>query len=157
MEKELQWMNNKSRTNLVSYSGSWSSKADTSLPYSVGMEIRPDTLFSTLNRIIRVTAMVYSPKESTDATLVAEFSNKGQGLSYNAFYLQQFVQPDEWMQVQVAFYVPQDLPGTALAKVYFYNPAKYLPVFIDDMKIDFFSMKDEADYRRIEGVVLPTH
>jgi hypothetical protein len=155
LEKELPWMNNRGRTNLVSYSGSWSSKADTLLPYSTGMEVRPDTLFTTSNRIIRVTAMVYSPKETTDAILVAEFSNSGSGKSYNAFYLEKFVQPDQWTSVQAAFYVPPGLPAAAIAKIYFYNPAKYLPVFIDDMKVDFISMKDEADFRRIEGVVLP--
>ena len=57
--------------------------------------------------------------------------------------------------MQAAFYVPAGLPPSAIAKVYFYNPAKYLPVFIDDMKVDYLSMKDEADYRKIEGVVLP--
>jgi hypothetical protein len=119
------------------------------------MEVRPDTLFTTLNRIIRVTAMVFSPKETTDAILVAEFSNTGRGKSYNAFYLEKFVPPDQWTKVQAAFYVPAGLPPSAIAKVYFYNPAKYLPVFIDDMKVDYLSMKDEADYRKIEGVVLP--
>lgn len=56
LEKELPWMNNRGRTNLVSYSGSWSSRADTLLPYSTGMEVQADTLFTTSNRIIRVTA-----------------------------------------------------------------------------------------------------
>ncbi|MEI7489863.1 MAG: hypothetical protein WCK92_00550 [Bacteroidota bacterium] len=157
MEKELPWMNNKSRTNLVSYSGSWSSKADTVLPYSSGMELKADSLFTTANRIIRVTAMVLSPRERTDATVVADFSVNGKGISYNPFYLLNFIRPDEWVKVQVAFYVPAGLPREAVSKVYFYNPARYLPIFIDDMKVDYISLKDEADYRKIEGVVLPAH
>ncbi|MCX6281710.1 MAG: hypothetical protein NTU51_07095 [Bacteroidetes bacterium] len=157
LEKELPWMNNKSRTNLVSYSGSWSSKADTVLPYSTGMEVKADSLFTTANRLIRVTAMVLSPRERTDATLVTDFSSAGKGISYNPFYLQTFVQADKWVRVQVAFYVPGGLPKDAVAKVYFYNPAKYLPIFIDDMKVDYISLKDEAEYKKIEGVVLPAH
>ena len=157
MEKELPWLNNRSRTNLASYSGSWSSKADTILPYSSGMEVKPDSIFSTGNRIIRVTAMVLSPKERPDATLVADFSSGGKGISYNPFYLQTFISPDEWVRVQVAFYVPPDLPKDAIAKVYFFNPAQYLPIFIDDMKVEYISLKDEADYKKIEGVVLPAH
>jgi len=157
MEKELNWMNNKSRTNLVSYSGSWSSKADTLLPYSSGMEVKADSLFTTANRIIRVTAMVLSPHERPDATLIADFGIKGKEISYNPFYLEMFVSPDEWVRVQVAFYVPPGLPRDAIAKVYFFNPAKYLPIFIDDMEVDYISLKDEAEYKKIEGVVLPAH
>ena len=157
LEKELPWMNNRSRTNLISYSGSWSSKADTILPYSSGMEVKADSLFTTANRIIRVTAMVLSPRDRPDATLVADFSAYHKGISYNPFYLQTFVKPDEWVKVQVAFYVPSDLPKDAIAKVYFFNPAKYLPIFIDDIKVDYISLKDEAEYKKIEGVVLPAH
>jgi len=61
------------------------------------------------------------------------------------------------VKVQVAFYIPADLPKDAVAKVYFYNPARYLPIFIDDMTVDYISLKDEADYKKIEGVVLPAH
>ncbi|MCX6240829.1 MAG: hypothetical protein NTX43_03340 [Bacteroidetes bacterium] len=157
MEKEMPWMNNKSRTNLVSYSGSWSSRADTSLPYSSGMEVKPDSLFTTANRVILVTAMVLSPRERTDATLVVDFSLKGRGISYNPFYLLKFIKPDEWVKVEVAYYVPSGLPKDAIAKVYFFNPAKYLPIFIDDMKVDYISLKNITDYRRIEGIVLPAH
>ncbi len=157
MEKELPWMNNKSRTNLVSYGGSWSSKADTSLCYSAGMEVMADSLFTTTNRVIRVTAMVLSPRERTDATLVADFSKGGKGISYNPFYLETFIKPDEWVKVQVAFYVPAGLPKESIIKVYFFNPAKYLPVFIDDMTVDYISLKNKADYWKIEGIVLPAH
>jgi len=157
MEKELPWMNNKSRTSLVSYSGSWSSKVDTSLIYSSGMEVMTDTLFTTANHLIRVTAMVLSPRERTDATLVTDFSKGGKGISYTPFYLQNFIKPDKWVKVQVAFYAPSNLPDSSIVKVYFFNPAKYLPIFIDDMKVDYISLKDEAEYKKIEGVVLPVH
>jgi len=157
LEKELAWMNNKSRTNLISYSGSWSSKVDTTLPYSTGMEVKSDTMFTTRNRLIRVTAMVFSPKERPEATIVADFSTAGKGFSYNPYYLKTFVKPNEWVKVQVAFYVPPDLPAEGIAKIYFFNPDKYLPLFIDDMKVEYLSMKEDADYRKIEGVVLPVH
>lgn len=157
LEKELAWMNNASRTNLVSNSGIWSSKVDTLLPYSAGMEVRSDSMFTTNNRIIRVTAMVFSPRERPEATLVADFSVGGKGFSYNPYYLRTFVKPDEWVKVLVAFYVPADLPVEGIAKIYFYNPDKYLPLFIDDIKVEYLSMKEEADYRKIEGVVLPVH
>jgi hypothetical protein len=156
LEKELAWMNNSSRTNLVSYSGGWSSKVDTILPYSTGLEVRADSMFTTKNRIIRVSAMVLSPKDRPEATLVADFTDNGKGFSYNPFYLKTFVIPDEWVKVQVAFYVPADLPASGIAKVYFYNPDKYLPLFIDDMKVEYISMKDEPAFRKIEGVVLPS-
>ena len=114
-----------------------------------------DSLFSTANRIIRIKAYVFSPKEITEGTLVVDYESQGKSLSYNQFILDEFVPADEWTPIEVAFYVPVKFPKTGSVKIYFFNPSPIYKLYVDDLKIDFISMKDEPDYRKVEGVLLP--
>jgi hypothetical protein len=149
------WMNQGTRNDTISYQGHWSSKSDKKIPYSVGLETRLDTLFTTGNRIIQVSAWVLATKETTEATLVVDYQSKGKSLSYNQFILEKFVPEDKWTKIEVAWYVPRNLPPDGAAKVYFYNPSPLYKLYIDDLIIDFISLKDEAEYRKIEGALLP--
>ena len=155
MEKDIGWMNTVTRNDTVFYKGKWSSKADKRIPYSIGLEKRLDTLFTTANRMIRIEAWLLAPDEITEATLVVDFQSDGKSLSYNQFILEKFAQADQWTKIEVAYYVPRALPVNAFAKIYFFNPSKFYPLYIDDMKIDFISLKDEPDYLKIEGIRLP--
>jgi hypothetical protein len=157
MESDQGWMNGSSRSEEEAHQGQWSSRTDTILPYSLGAEKQILDLFTTRNRIVQVEAWVLSPKTTTEATLVADFQIDGKSVSYNPFYLEKFVRPDHWTRVQSAFYLPTDFPNTGTVKIYFFNPSKNVPFYVDDLKIEFISMKDKADYRKIEGVVLPEH
>jgi len=155
MEKEQYWMNEKTRTTVESHSGQWASLANRKDPYSAGLEITLDSLFTTNTRIVKVSAMVLSPKGFTDATLIVDFQTDGMSRSYNPFYLEKFVQPKKWEKVEAAFYVPVDLPPRSTVKVYFYNPYEYRPVYVDDLKIDFISMVPDNNYLKIDGIIMP--
>ncbi len=157
MEKEQgpPWMNDRTRSNSEKFSGAWSSKADKKIPYSIGMETRLDSLFNGNNRLIRISAQVLAPKETTDATLVVDYQDNGKSLSYNQFILEKYVPEGKWTPVTCAWYVPRDIPASATVKVYFFNPSTLYDFFVDDLKIDFISLKDEPDFRKIEGVLLP--
>jgi hypothetical protein len=112
-------------------------------------------LFTSPNRIIQVSAMVWSSGKASGSTLVVEVNSGNQKLSYNSFYLEKFVQADQWTRVEAAFYVPRDIPGNSIAKIYFFNNTGSVPLFIDDLTIDFISMKDEIQYTRMEGIQIP--
>jgi hypothetical protein len=157
MEQEYgaSWMNPRTRNDTVFYSGKWSSKSNRMIPYTIGLETRIDTLFTTKNRLIRIDAITFSPKEVPDATLVVDYQLNGKSLSYNQFILEKYVRPNQWTPVSVAFYVPANFPDQGTVKVYFYNPSPLYNFYIDDLNIDFISLKEEADYRKIEGVLLP--
>ncbi len=155
METNLGWMNERTRSEATSYQGKFSSRIEKKEPYSVGLEVITDTLFTTRNRIIRVSAMVFSVNGPTEATLVADFQKDGMSLSYNPFYLETFVRSDRWEKIEAAFYVPSGLPEGAMLKVYFYNNSVYHPLFVDEMQVDFLSFPEEKNYMKIEGVVLP--
>ena len=157
MEKDYGhgWMNPRTLNDTVYHGGHWSSKADRKIPYSAGLETATDSLFSTANRIIRIKAYVFSPKEITEGTLVVDYQNQGKSLSYNQFILDEFVPADIWTPIEVAFYVPVKFPKTGSVKIYFFNPSPIYKLYVDDLKIDFISMKDEPDYRKVEGVLLP--
>jgi hypothetical protein len=155
MEQESTWMNMPTRTELKSHKGRWSSCANKKIPYSVGLETPVSDLFITANRIIRVSAWVLTPKKKTSATLVADFQTGGFSVSYNPFYLEQYIRPDRWTKVECAFYVPRNLPPDATVKVYLFNPSRYLPLYVDDIKVDFLSLLEKPEYLKIDGVIMP--
>ena len=149
------WMNPGTRNDTVVHRGRWSSKIDKKNPYSVGLEATLMTLYNTGNRIVFVRAWVYTPREVTEATLVVDYQSNGKSLSYNQFILDQYVPVDKWTLVEAAFYVPLNLPADGSAKIYFFNPSPLYKLYADDLEIDCISLRDEPDYRKIEGVLLP--
>jgi hypothetical protein len=124
-------------------------------PYSVGRSDLIAPLFTTANRIILVAAMVYSPDSASRSTLVMEVRSENQKLSYSSVYLKAYVQADQWTPIEMAFYVPGNIPENSIAKIYFFNNKGSEPLFIDDLKIDFLSLKDEQQYTLMEGIQQP--
>jgi len=149
------WMNPGTRNAQAFHLGQWSSRVDKKIPYSVGLETRFDSLFTTANRIILVHSWVLAPREVEGITLVVDFQSGGTSLSYNQFTLDRFVRTNKWTPADVAFYVPRNLPGNSTVKVYFFNPSPYYEFYIDDLSIDFVSLKDEESYRKLDGVNPP--
>ncbi|MDP1623996.1 MAG: hypothetical protein Q8M08_16855 [Bacteroidales bacterium] len=154
-DRGIPWMNAGTRNDTIFRQGRWSSKIGIINPYSVGLEDTLNTYFSTTNRVVLAKAWVLSPKETTEATLVVDYQSDGRSLSYNQFLLDKFVPADKWTRIEAAFYVPGDMPSTGMVKVYFYNPSPLYKLYIDDLAIDFISLKNEPDYRKLEGVFLP--
>jgi hypothetical protein len=155
MEKPDGWENPWTIRSPFGSSGKHCSLITHKHPYSVGRYETLAPLFTSPNRIIKVVAMVWSPGRRSGSTLVVEIRSGEQKLSYNTFYLAPFVQADQWTPVEAAFYVPRDIPENSIAKIYFFNNAGSAPLFIDDMKIDFLSLKDEQQYTFMEGIKLP--
>jgi hypothetical protein len=149
------WMNPGTRNDTVFHQGHWSSKSDHKNPYSMGLEKTLSGLFTTGNRLVLIKAWVLSPGEETEATLVVDYQSEGKSLSYNQFILDKYVPADQWTQVEVACYVPRALPENGTAKVYFFNPSPIYKLYIDDLDIDFISLKEEPDYQKLEGVLQP--
>jgi hypothetical protein len=155
MEKPQGWENLWTLRKPFGFSGKYSSFITKKHPYSVG---RYETLaphFISPNRIILVKAMVWSPDKTSGSTLVVEVKSGDQRLSYNSFYLARYVQADQWTPIEVAFYVRRDIPENSIAKIYFYNNIGSAPLFIDDMSIEFISLKDEQQYTWMEGFQFP--
>jgi hypothetical protein len=155
MEKPEGWENLYSLRGPFGFSGKHCSMIAHKHPYSVGRYETLALLFTSPNRIIQVTAMVWSPDSASRSTLVVEIRSGEEKLSYNSFYLAPFVQADQWTRVEAAFYVPRNIPENSVAKIYFFNNTGSVPLFIDDMTIDFLSLKDEIQYTRMEGIQLP--
>jgi hypothetical protein len=155
MEKPEGWENLWTLRSPFGFSGKHCSLITNKHPYSVGRYEHLAPVFCSPNRIIKVTAMVWSSGRKSGSTLVVEIRSGDQKLSYNSFYLAPFVQADRWTPVEAAFYVSRDIPDNSIAKIYFFNNAGSAPLFIDDMKIDFLSLKDEMRYTFMEGVQSP--
>jgi len=107
------------------------------------------------NRIVLISAWIYTPKERTEASLVVDFQTGNVSKSYNPLYLEDFAIIDKWTYFEGAFYVPKNLPENSTVKIYYYNSSPFIPFYIDDLKIDFISLKEESEFMKIEGVLLP--
>jgi hypothetical protein len=149
------WMNERTRTNKEARSGQWSSLADKKIPYSVGTELAPDSLFTTGNRVMRVSAMLLSPRERPEATLVCDFQYDAKSVSYNQVLLEKFVPKDKWTYVEAAIYFPTNFPAHGTVKAYFYNPSAIYDLFVDDLSVDFISLKEQPENLKLEGILLP--
>jgi hypothetical protein len=155
MEKAEGWENPWTIRSPFGFSGKHCSMIAHKHPYSVGRYETLAPLFTSPNRIIQVSAMVWSSGMKSGSTLVVEVNSGDQRLSYNSFYLAPYVQADQWTRVESAFYVPQDIPSNSVAKIYFFCNTGSVPLFIDDLTIDFISLKDETQYAIMEGIQLP--
>jgi len=155
MEKEMGWMNPATRTGSEHHLGQWSSAITHEMPYSAGLEAGIDSLFLTANRLIRVESEVLTHDEKTGGTLVVDYQLDGKSLSYNVLDLNNYVRRGRWTRIQAGFYVPADMPPGGTVKIYFFIPSEDKTIWIDDLAIDFLSLKDEPDYRKIEGIILP--
>ena len=155
LEKDNDWMNSNIRDNKISRSGGWSSKIDQKHPYGIGLEVGVESMFTTRNRVISVKGWIYTPKERTESSLIVDFQVGYASKSYNPFLLEEIATIDKWTYIEEAIYVPGDLPAGSTVKIYFYNPSAFIPLYIDDLKIDFISLREEPDYMKIEGVILP--
>jgi hypothetical protein len=155
MEKNSGWMNEGTISSALAFSSNHSSLITRSQPYSIGFATKLDSLFTTKNKVIRITAMVLSHGRNSGASMVADFGTPEKSLNYMAFFLEPFVRPGKWTKVETAFYVPGDLPDHINVKIYFFLPPGSVPLFIDDMTIDFLSLKDEKIYSRLDGVLVP--
>ena len=100
--------------------------------------------------------MVLSLGSKNGALAVADFGNNEKSLYYKAFYLEPYAIPFTWTRIETAFYVPSDLGKTGKVKLYFFVPPRIDPFFIDDLKIDFLSLKEDKIYSKIDGVLIPT-
>jgi hypothetical protein len=154
-DKGITWMNPITRNDTLPHQGKWSSRTNLKIPYSVGLEVKLDTLFTTMNRVVRVRAWVFSKKITPESSLVVDFQKEGKSVSYNAFLLEKFAPADEWTEVESAFYVPDDIPDKGSVKIYFYNPSKHYNFYVDDLRVDFISLKNDPEYHKVEGVLLP--
>lgn len=155
MERDLGWMNPGTLSDIDVVSGKKSSMIDSAHSCSVGLEEKVQPEISSRNAIIKVTAYVLSAGKKSASSLVVDFQLEGKSYCYTPFNLDPFVRNHEWVKIEYAIYIPREFPENTFVKIYFYNPSSSIPLFIDDLKIDFLSLKDDIDYWSIEGVRIP--
>ncbi len=155
MEKDLGWINYNTVRNVKAYSGMKSSYIDHERQYSVGFAQNPEPAFSTHNRIVRVSAVVFPVSVKPLSSLVIDFQTEGKSICYNSFYFMNNTRVNHWTQLEFAVYVPENLPKNAIVKVYFYHNPGSGDLYIDDIKVDFLSLRDDNETRHIEGISVP--
>jgi hypothetical protein len=155
MEKDLGWMNPGTLSEIDVVSGKRSSMIDSAQAFSVGLEEKVKPVISSINALIKISAYVLSAGNKSVSSLVVDYQLEGKSFCYTSFPLDPFVRNNDWVKIEYAIYVPREFPDNTFVKIYFYNPSATVPLFIDDLKIDFILLKDDIDDRSIEGVRVP--
>ncbi|HTX87865.1 MAG TPA: hypothetical protein VMC08_02665, partial [Bacteroidales bacterium] len=155
MENNAGGMNPHTFTASQAYRGKQSSRVSAKSPYSAGINAELDPVFRGPNRAIRVTAMILSPEQPPASTLVVDFLARDTTLCYYSFYIDSYLVRNRWTRVETAVYLPANLPPGSRAKIYFYNPSANSPLYIDDMRIDFLTLKNTEEFRHLENVAIP--
>jgi len=138
---------------IVNLNGNKVIKIDSANIYSVEFRDHFTPYFSTANRIIRVSADVLSDQKNSGGVLVVEFQSGYITYSYNPFYLASYNKKDKWTKVEFAIYAPDQITENDYVKVFFFNPLKSETLYIDNLKVDFISIKEGTI--PIDGIGLP--
>jgi hypothetical protein len=142
LEKDIGWKNYKSVCNEKAHSGRKSSKVGGSSPYSISFEKELQDFYDVEKLYIAVHAYIYSDIILTNPRIIVSFLSDGKLKEYKAFFFSDKVVPEQWTLVEYVLPVPQPVSQFEIMKVYIWNPAQNEVIFADDIKIDFFSLKE---------------
>jgi hypothetical protein len=154
METGRDCINPQTFTAEMAFRGTRSSKAWAGNDCSAGISEYTGDRFTTANRAILVSAMVNPAGKAGWVILVFDFCSGDSSLCYCPVYLNKYARKNRWTQVEAAVYVPALPREKARVRIYFYNPSGE-PVFLDDMRIAFLSLKEDREYREIEEILVP--
>ncbi len=101
--------------------------------------------FTTDTGIIKVSADILSNKKRSNTTAVIEFRTGNILYSYNTFYPGAYNKKDEWTHIEFAVYIPEPVTNEDFVKVFFFKGADDEIFYVDNIKIDFISMKEGAE------------
>ncbi len=155
METSNGWMNPYTFSKTHAFSGSTSSLVSGKNVCSAGLDTIIDPLFTGPNRMVRVSAEAFPPAAPPGVTLVTDFISGGTSFCYHSFYIDSYLRKGRWTKVEAGVYLPKGLPTGSRIKVYFYNPEGNAPLYIDDIRVDFLTLKDTEEYRHIESAGYP--
>lgn len=123
------------QTNLLSYSGDYSVKLDTSDRFSPTYSVSVEGLGFPPSTTINVTASALTYLTSgSEGNIVITVERSGKTVYWNAIGLQEFSVANIWSRVTLEKNLPQDLMLKDLIKIYVWNNG-YNEIFVDDMKI----------------------
>ena len=122
--------------------------------YSIEFREKFMNKFNGTNRILKVGADILTNVKKSGATLVIEFQTNTFTYSYNSYYLDKYIIKNQWTPIEYAIHVPKNLTSEDFVKAIFYNPNKNEKLWVDNLKIEFITMKPDSSL--IEGVAFPT-
>jgi len=144
METNPGWLNYTSKSSEFAFSGQYASKIDFSNTYSIGFRENISSFLADNNYQVVVSAMAYSGNDNCSAQLVVDYLDQAENsLSYNTFFLHEFLSKNRWTQIEFAATIPPEILNDFILAVYFWNPASDERFFVDDIKIEIWEIIDE--------------
>jgi hypothetical protein len=128
----------------MAMTGKRSSRIDRVHPYSAGLRknIRSVTEGSICK--IQVSAFVHTDSDTSRSTLVADFNDPIGTFLYVPVALDPYLKRNEWIFVEILIDVPYDISDKDDVLIYFWNPSESETVHIDDLTVNFISLKENA-------------
>ncbi|MDD5508421.1 MAG: hypothetical protein PHD25_08860 [Bacteroidales bacterium] len=142
METDSLGTNPHTLTDDLAMTGRSSSRIDASNPYSAGFRGPPPAGMDLLHPEIQVSAYVLTDADTSRAVLVADFRDRGRSFYYSPFALGPSLRKDRWIFVENLITMPPVLKADDEVLIYFWNPSKCEVVHLDDLRIDFLSVKE---------------
>jgi hypothetical protein len=141
MEKDAGWGNSNTLTTGKAFSGSVSCLVNRGREFGLAYEGPYSAAPAGSILLIRLASRVYCDSIVEGARQVADFRSGDQSYRYVDLYPGKKVTPGFWSPVEFVFEAPEAKgPGDKLL-VYWYNPSGTEKVYIDDMEIEFISLK----------------
>ncbi len=141
-EKDYEWSNLYSINRDKAFSGKSSVRINFEQQYSAGLQKVVDPLFVTTKRKIKVGAYINANTRRPSSQVVISYDSYGESYGYKAFKVEEYSKRNKWVYVEFLFNVPDLRTEGDIVKIYFWNPGKNETLFIDDIKVEFLSLKE---------------
>jgi hypothetical protein len=140
------WINLHTRVTGLSHSGNYSSYADSTNMYSVGLKKKLNEIPYNRNVLIRVSAWFYIPDKKTQSYFAFSFVSEEKGVVFRPFGLRDYIQNyNQWEYHFFEMQMPKlsekaVLNPTTQIRFYLFNDSK-VRCYIDDLTIEFIEFK----------------
>ncbi|MBP6976698.1 MAG: hypothetical protein PHD61_07110 [Bacteroidales bacterium] len=145
MEEDIGWIHPEGHTQQVAHSGNFSSASGGADSISAGIDKLVAPLLQGSRAVIITDAWVYSMAGNPGLMMIVDFICDGTSYYYQAFELDPYLRRGAWKQVQFRTAVPRLQSDLDHVKVYFMNHSPHVTACIDDVCIEFLSLRSGPD------------
>jgi hypothetical protein len=142
MESDSAGTNPNTLTADLAMTGRRSSRTDAAHPYSAGYRGPLPTGMDLSRLQIQVSTYVHTNADTSGAVLVADFHDHNKSFFYAPFALGPSLRKDRWIYVESLVRMPPVLHVGDEVLIYVWNPSANEVVHVDDLRIDFLSVKE---------------
>ncbi|MCD4734961.1 MAG: hypothetical protein K8R53_02865, partial [Bacteroidales bacterium] len=141
IDQEFEKSGNRAFGNKITYKGSMSYLCNSQHPFSItftdSLHVQKDK-----EKYMIITTHIYPLTELGESRLITDYSLQGNSFKYEPYFLNQMFNQNQWNKLINISRLPKK-EGFFKVKVYFWNPSIYESFYIDDINIDYITLKEK--------------